>query len=115
MNKSSRLLQQKNDILAQLAALGPMRKGSLNEQYLQATLKDGTQTRHGPYCVYTYKENGKTISQRLSRQDEVALYREQIATFRRFQELTAELARIGQTLADLEASGEEGCKKNSRS
>lgn len=114
MNKVSRLAQQKSQILAQLAALGPMRKGSLNEQYVLATLKDGSQTRRGPYTVFTCKVNNKTISQRLARASEVALYREQIATFRRFQELTAELVRIGQTLADLEAAGAEGCKKNSR-
>jgi hypothetical protein len=114
MNKSSQLAQQKSQILAQLAALGPMRKGSLNDQYVLATLKDGSQTRRGPYTVFTCKVNSKTISQRLTSASEVALYREQIATFHRFQELTAQLLRIGQALADLEAAGDEGCKKNSR-
>ena len=30
------------------------------------------------------------------------------------EEMTAELAQIGQQLADREAAGEEGCKKNSK-
>ena len=114
METLAKLTRQRNEILAQLAALGPMRKGSLSEQYVQTVLKDGSKSQRGPYTVYTCKENGKTLSRRLSRQDEVARYREQIATFRRFQQLTADLARIGQQLADLEAAGDEGCKKNSR-
>jgi hypothetical protein len=114
MNPMTRLSQQKNEVLAQLAALGPMRKGSLTEQYVHVTLKDGSSTRRGPYTLYSYKEDGKTFSRRLTRPEERTLYAEQIAAFRRFQELTAELARIGQAVADLEASGEQGCKKNSR-
>jgi hypothetical protein len=114
METQAKLTRQRNQILAQLATLGPMRKGSLSQQYVQTVLKDGAKSQRGPYTVYTCKENGKTLSRRLTRQDEVALYREQIATFRRFQELTADLARIGQQLADCEITGDEGSKKNSR-
>ena len=114
MDSTTKLIQRKNELLAQLAALGPMRKGTLNEQYVQTTLKDGSPRRRGPYTVYTFKEHGRTLSQRLSDRAQIALYREQIATFRRFQELSTELLRVGQQLADREAAGEEGCKKNSR-
>jgi len=114
MDPTTKLIQHKNQLLAQLAALGAMRKGTLSEQFVQTTLKDGTPSRRGPYTVYTFKEHGQTISRRLSDREQIVCYREQIATFRRFQELTAELARVGQQLADLEAAGEEGSKKNSR-
>jgi hypothetical protein len=114
MDTTTRLIQRKNELLAQLATLGPMRKGTLNDQYVQTILKDGSQSRRGPYTVYTFKQHGRTISRRLSDRDRIACYREQIATWRRFQELTAELARVGQRLADQEAAGEEGSKKNSR-
>ena len=114
MDTTTRLTQTKNELLAQLVALGPMRKGTLSDQYVQTILKDGAQSRRGPYTVYTFKEHGQTVSRRLSDRKQIARYREQIATFRRFQELTTELARIGQRLADLEASGEQGGKKNSR-
>ena len=92
----------------------PMRKGTLNEQYVQAILKDGSVRQRGPYMVYTFKEHARTVSRRLSDSAQVALYREQIATFRRFQELTRQLAQISQRLADLEAAGDSGSKKNSR-
>lgn len=114
MDPTTKLMQHKNQLLAQLAALGPMRKGTLTEQYVQTTLKDGTPSRRGPYMVYTFKEHGQTLSRRLSDRAQIAGYRQQIATFRRFQELTAELARIGQQLADLEAAGQDEGKKNSK-
>jgi hypothetical protein len=114
MDSIAKLTQRKNELLAGLAALGPMRKGTLNDQFVQTTLKDGTPSRRGPYTVYTFKEHGRTLSRRLSGRELIACYHQQIAAFRRFQEMTAELARIGQQLADREAAGEEGCKKNSR-
>jgi len=114
MNPSTKLNQRKSELLAGLAALGPMRKGTLSEQYVPTILKDGTPSRRGPYTVYTFKEHGQTVSRRLSDRAQIACHRQQIATFRRFQELTAELAQVGQQLADLEAAGDEGGKKNSR-
>lgn len=115
METQAKLTRQRHEILAQLAALGPMRKGSLSEQYVQTTLKDGAKSQRGPYTIYSFKENGKTISRRLPDHAQRERFQAQIEAFRRFQTLTAELARIGQQLADLEAAGEEGCKKNSRS
>jgi hypothetical protein len=114
MDTPSRLIQRKNNLHDQLATLGPMRKGTLNEQYVQTILKDGSARRRGPYTVYTFKEHGQTVSRRLSDHAKIALYREQIATFRRFQELTRQLAQISQRLADLAATDDAGSKKNSR-
>jgi len=114
MNTADKLDQRKADILSQLAALGPMRKGTISEQVVHVTLKDGSSRRRGPYTLYTFKEHAKTVSRRLSDPRRIALYRQQIATFRRFQELTQELAKVSQSLADLEDAGEAGGKKNSR-
>jgi len=114
MDTTARLTQSKNELLAQLAALGPMRKGTLSDQYVQTVLKDGSHRRRGPYTVYTFKERGQTLSRRLSDREQIARYREQIATFRRFQELSAQLVQVGQRLADLDVSGDQGGKKNSR-
>ena|SRR5208283_1703012 len=114
MDPTTKLVQRKNELLTQLAALGPMRKGTLIDQYVEATLKDGSPSRRGPYTVYSFKEHGQTVSRRLGNREQIACYRQQIARFRRFQELTAELGQVGQQLADLEAVGNEGCKKNSR-
>lgn len=115
MDTAGNLNHRKDAILAQLAQLGPMRKGSLQEQYFDVVLKGGAKRRRGPYTLYTFKEKGRTVSRRLSGKTLIELYRRQIEAFRSFQELTAELAQVGQRLADLQVSGdEERSKKNSR-
>jgi hypothetical protein len=114
MHTAEQLHRRTDQVLAQLAALGPMRKGSVSEQMVQSVLKDGTSRQRGPYTVYTFKERGRTISRRLRDPEQIALYRAQIGAFRRFQELTGELGRLGQERADLEAAGDQGSKKNFR-
>jgi hypothetical protein len=114
MEPQTHLLRRTHQIMAELAGLGPMRKGTLSEQYVATIRRDGSAGQRGPYTVYTCKEAGRTVSRRLSQPAQIALYRQQIAAFRRFQELTAELARLGQQRADLEAAGRPEGKKNSR-
>lgn len=114
METSHQLSQQRAHIIQQIAALGPMRMGSVYDHYLPAKRKDGSSYRRGPYPTYTFKQGGKTRGKQLRGEQEAELYREQIEAFRRWQELSAELVRVSQTLADLEAAGEQGCKKNSR-
>lgn len=113
MESLDKLEQKRDQLLTQIASLGPMRKGSLTDQYVETTRKDGSPTRRGPYTVYTYKHDGRTVSRRITDPARVAVYREQIAAFRRFHELTAELAQVSHSLADLEVSGQkaEGKKK----
>lgn len=115
MSSLDKLEQRREQLVRQIGSLGSMRKGSLTDQYVEATRKDGSPTRRGPYTVYTYKHDGRTVSRRLTDPARIVVYREQIAAFRRFHELTAELAQVSQSLADLEVSAQktEG-KKNSR-
>lgn len=65
MNKTEVLTQKKAEILKKIANLGPMRKGSVTEQFLETKRKDGSKTKRGPYLVYTFKEKGKTKSRRI--------------------------------------------------
>jgi len=113
MNPSTKLQKRRDDIVKELASLPPMRKGSLTQQWLQTFRKDGSKTKRGPYLVYSYKEKNKTVSKRVPRQQE-DLYRRQIESFRRFQQLSAELVGISQRLADVAASDPDDRKKNSR-
>ena len=114
MTGMEKLESQRQRVLKELAELGEMRRGSISEQFVESIGRDGVKKRRGPYYVHTYKEKGKTVSRRLTNPDQVALCRKQIDAFRRFQELTAELLRIGERAGDLVLSGEEG-KKTSRS
>jgi uncharacterized protein YjlB len=115
MDTARKLTTRRAQILEQIAALGPMRMGSINEQMLPYKQRDGAIRRRGPYLTYTFKQGGKTRGKHLRNQGEADLYQRQIQNYRRYQELSAELVQVSQTLADLEASGEEGSKKNSRS
>lgn len=114
MDTSRKLTARRAQIIEQIAALGPMRMGSVSEQLLPYKQPDGSIRRRGPYLTYTFKQGGKTRGKHLRNQDEADLYQRQIQHYRRYQQLSAELVQVSQTLADLEASGEEEVKKNSR-
>jgi len=107
MTGMEKLDSQRQRVLKELGELGAMRRGSISEQFVEATGRDGVKKRRGPYYVHTYKEKGKTVSRRLTKPGQVTLCRKQIEAFRRFQELTEELLRIGEQAADAALSGEE--------
>lgn len=113
MNNFQKLTTRRTQIIREIEALGSMRMGSITEQRLPYKRADGSTGHRGPYPTYTFKKNNKTHGKHLRSQEEADLYKRQIQNYRRFRELSAELVGISQTLADLEASGEDG-KKNSR-
>ena len=99
----SSLLQARRDRILQLiAALGDMRPGSLSSRSRPCG-KPGCQCRspggklHGPYWSLTFKLHGKTHSRSL-RPDQVETARQQIAAYRRYQSLSAELVEISEQL-----------------
>ena len=115
MNLTTQLQHKKQTLLQEIAALGPMRMGSISERMLPQRRRDGTVRRRGPYAMYTYKKEGKTLGKHLPESKDVELYRRQIETYRRFEQLSRELVALSQRLADLEAAqGKEDGKKNSK-
>ena len=114
MTSMETLETQRQRVLAELAEVGEMRRGTISEQFVETIGRDGIKRQRGPYFVYTYKEKGKTISRRLTSPEQVALCRKQIQAFRRFQELTARLLEMGERASNLALAGEE-VKKTSRS
>ena len=113
METIGKLARRRTDIVSQIAALQPMRKGSMCEQFVEATKSDGSTVRRGPYTIYSFKKKNKTCSRRISDPQRAAVYREQIKTFRRFQQLSAELVEVSQRLADLAAEQQGAEKKTS--
>jgi len=114
MDSLHQLSRQRDRVIQEIAALGPMRMGTVTERMLPTRRSDGSVTRRGPYSMYTFKDAGKTRGKHLRTAEEAALYRRQIEAFRRYQELSAELVRVSQRLADLEADADRASKKNSR-
>jgi len=100
MDNVKTLEKDKKELLEQICQLGDMRQGSVVEQYVEVTLKDGSATRRGPYFLYTYKSKGKTISRRLDSAELVDNYRRQIEQFRKFEKLRNELVEVSRKICD---------------
>ena len=97
--------QQRQAVLAELARLGPLRRGTVTEQYVETDGADGKPHRRGPYPVYTAKVAGRTVSRRLNRPELVTACREHIAEGRRFRELVDQLQQLGEALSDQALEG----------
>ena len=114
MDTLARLQQRWEQLLAELKSLGPMRSGSICPLTIRSTDKSGALKAHGPYLIHTYKHHGKTITRRLRDPQQIETCRRQIANFRRFEQLTAELARLGRQLAEREEMEPRDQKKTSK-
>jgi hypothetical protein len=111
MNAVEKLTQRRTEILKEIARLEPMRRGSVTEQFLTSTRRDGSKRKRGPYTLYSFKPGRKTASRRLRSDRQRTLYRQQIEAFRRFERLATELVEVSQQLADLAVVAEEGEEK----
>ena len=113
MRQVQELERRRREILVEIASVGPMRRGTVTEQYVETTLKDGRKVKRGPYPVHTYKEGGKTVSKRLHSRQEMEAYGAQIAAYRRYQQLHGELVRVSEQICDAMAALAETQKKTS--
>ncbi len=110
-SKIDQLIARKHSILSELAELGPMRRGTVHQQYVEASLRDGSKVRRGPYPLYTYKENNKTISRRLTDANEARLYQEQTESCRRFDALMSQWISLQEQLSEVEMKDPSALKK----
>jgi hypothetical protein len=113
MPTSEQIQSERKKLLAELAQLDQIRRGSLTEQMVEAIARDGQRRKRGPYPLYTYKERGRTVSRRVRTPVQVQTYREQIERGRRFHQVTAELLRLGEALSD-QVMNAEAQKKTSK-
>jgi hypothetical protein len=107
---SAAIRQEREQVLKELTGLEQIRRGSVTEQHIQTVGSDGIQRTRGPYPLYTFKEDGQTFSRRLHDRAEIAVYRQQIQHWRRFNELVERLRVLGEQLSDL-AVQEQAVKK----
>lgn len=98
------LERRRQALLAQLADLRELRRGSLTEQFLAVQHADGSVVQRGPYPLLTRKQGGKTRSVRLTDPTLVPLYRQQIQALRQFETVVDQLVGVGEELSDLAAA-----------
>jgi len=103
---SVRSLDEKRErVLEQMRALRSMRRGSVTEQYLKVRHKGKRKpVVRGPYWVYTWKEGGKTVGQRLS-QEEAAQVKKDVEAHKKFVALCREFETLTMRLGDVEVEG----------
>ena len=107
--------ERREQILNEMRQMRAMRKGSVTEQYLKVRSKGAKKPAlRGPYWVYTRKEKGKTVGQRLSRK-EAERFGKEVEGYHRFQALCSEYAELTERLGELEREqGEETQEKKGR-
>ncbi len=81
-----------------IAATLPARRGNLYEQYIEREGADGKTKRFGPYYVWTRCQEGKMVSERVSREDAPRV-REEIAQGKRLDSLLEQLWKLAENLA----------------
>jgi Family of unknown function (DUF6788) len=103
------LQQRIEEIKAKIAALGPLRPGTLSRQYNVCgtpgcRCKDDPDQRHGPYHQLSYTWHGRSRSE-FVREPEIARVQEQVCNYARLRDLvdqwvdaSIELARLDRQL-----------------
>ena len=114
MDHRDTLEAERQGIMKQMAAITRMRRGTVNEQYVEVQQKDGATVRHGPYFLYSRTEKGKSFSLRIGG-EEVERYEAETGNCRRFKELSNRCVMICEELAEAdEIRAEKKRSKQSR-
>src|SRR5512139_2924156 len=97
MSVLSKLKQARQDLLAQIALIEEMRRGSVIRQFLKVRLKGQAEPIFsGPYALYTFKHKGKTVSRRLHDLEEIRRLEQHVENYHLFQQLCRRLVEVGE-------------------
>jgi hypothetical protein len=91
------IVERRDEIIEEIRNLRSMRKGIINEQYLKVPHKGKEAFLRGPYYVLTKKQNGKTVSTRI-RRNEYEEIKKETEAYKKFNLLSSEFATITEEL-----------------
>ena len=118
MNIQDYINAEKKAIIKKISKIDSMRKGTINEQIIRTTLKDGSVKENGPYYILTSKDSkGKTITESIA-SEKLGFLKEEIENYREFKELTNKYEFLSEQSSKIKSDGfllEEKVKKNKRS
>ena len=104
--QAQRTENQIERIKRDLAALGPMRPGTLSRQYAScqkpgcACMDPINPKKHGPFYQLSYSHQGKSTT-RFVRPGYVVQIKRELAAYKRFRELTQKWVTLALTLSQL--------------
>lgn len=104
-------INRRSQILAEMAKIDRIRRGSLSKQYFK-TVEKGHKITRGPYYVLQCSLNGKNCCERVAAKD-VALVEGSVVGYERFRQLAKEFIEITEEMT-LAAEGDVDSKKNGR-
>lgn len=112
-------LESKRDaVLQEMKSIRSMKRGTINAQYLKVQrsgIKDPI--KRGPYYVLSRRDpqKGKTVSRRLTSNEDIEKARTEIAAYQRFVALCREFQELTEALGELEGSlSMQGAEKKRR-
>jgi hypothetical protein len=94
-------MSKRTKLLKQMTQIVEMRRGSLVRQTVPRQ-KEGVpiQERRGPYPLFSYKRQGKTVSRRIHSREEMRRLERQVKNFHRFQELCRQLIEVAEAICE---------------
>jgi hypothetical protein len=107
---TAQMRQDWNKLIEQIQHPLPMRPGSISQQRTPVRRKDGTIRHKGPYPLYTFKKQAKTVS-RILDERELPAYQQAIENFHGFLAVIEQIKSLGLVLADAQKLD---LKKNSK-
>jgi len=109
---------EKKAIIRKISKIESMRKGTINEQIIRTTLKDGSVKENGPYYILTSKDSkGKTVTESVAL-EKLDFIKEEIENYREFKDLTNRYEYLSEQSSKIKSDGfllGEKLKKNKRS
>ena len=104
MESRQQIEQRRQEIVQEMLSIGPMKRGTLNEQFLRVPQKGRRKpARRGPYFVFSRKQGGRTVSERVA-PSAVERVLGEIAQHHRFVQLCREFVELSEQLG----AGEPG-------
>lgn len=97
---------RRSQILLEIAQLGDFRRGSVHASFRRCgkpncACASDDHPGHGPQVRLSYKQRGKTVQQTLSTAAQIHKAEREVATFRHFRQLSAELVEVNERLCQL--------------
>ncbi len=118
MSDAAALHRRIEQIKAQLTTLGPLRPGTLSQQYNVCgtpgcRCKDDPPQKHGPYFQLSYTWRARSRSE-FVREDEIGQVEEQLRNYARLRDLIEQWIDAGVALARLEREQRRHPQANSQ-